>query len=1110
MLLRFVAGRAGSGKSTWVYDVVKRHMEAGPKPVYVVVPEQYTLQTEKELLAALGKKGFLQARVTSPTRLAEEVFAQVEQSRRTAVGESGLAMALRAAASRVAGELDAFRPVLAFQGFSQGMVRLIAELKRYDVAPDELLTASQAAKGALRAKTKDIATIYREYSSVLEARSFIDSADRFNGFIDAIARAEFLRGCAFYFDGFDTLSPQHCRMIGELLALAESVTVTLDYDGFESADTGLFRAAQWNISRLSAIAEGLGADIKWTHLRAGERQRAMPPDVAHLERALFAWPTDPKRAEGGVTLCQSSSPEEEVEAAGVWIVEHVRREGLRWREVAVQCGDLNAYGPIVSRAFARNGIPVFIDSRKAIIGHPAVRFLLSLIRVIERDYRTDDVLRLVKTGFAGVGAEVADRLEVWLTAFAPRGARMWARDWEKGQDTFDLVELNKSRKAIYELAQALVKRAGGKKAPGSSWAKALYGLLADHKLDERLDAQAASLKREGLLEEAAVTERVWNAVIDLIDQMDEIIGDEELDAAGFRAILQSGLEAVEEGILPTGVDQVQVGSIGRAKYSGLKYMLILGASDGSLSAVAPESGGILTGRDIDALAALGVEVGRGSALKESQQRFALYQAIAKGASGLYVSWPEQGDVKPDRIVERIRELLSLDPGDVLDASDLAARPSTAAAGFARLPLRLRLAAEGAEPGGDLLPAMHWYLSEPDYRSRLMGLMQGVAGEPLREYLPAAGLALGNATAMSASQLEAYWNCPFRHFVDYVLVPQPWRQHGVESADAGLFMHAAMERFSQRLQAIRFDLGNLDEGQVATMMMGETARLADEFQYGLLKGSARLSWTGGNLQRTCTVAAATFARQLLSGDFVPYGQEVRFGKGSFPPAAIQMPDGSHCYLQGRIDRMDVWRAGETDFLRVIDYKSGRATIDVHDAVNGLDMQTWLYLYALRQLWARVGGRPAVAAGAFIFPLIDPWVEEGDEEEQERRKALRMRGWCLNDTAVIAAMDRNAAGGKSELYGFNASRKSGVHDNKTVDKALELIAGNARESIASIRKGHVGTKPWRSGKETACGSCPYGALCRFDVCDPKRYRALLDNETIDQMLAEKGESGDEMDR
>ena len=125
-------------------------------------------------------------------------------------------------------------------------------------------------------------------------------------------------------------------------------------------------------------------------------------------------------------------------------------------------------------------------------------------------------------------------------------------------------------------------------------------------------------------------------------------------------------------------------------------------------------------------------------------------------------------------------------------------------------------------------------------------------------------------------------------------------------------------------------------------------------------------------------------------------------------------------------------------------------------------------------------------------------------------LRLKGWCLNQDAVIAAMDRNAAGGKSELYAFNASRKTGLHDEKTVERAMELIAGNARESVAHIRKGRIGARPWRSGRETACSSCPYGALCRFDVCDPKQYRALLDKQTIDGMLAEKGEGSDEMDR
>lgn len=1109
MLLRFVAGRAGAGKSTWIYRAVKRDMERSSLPVYIVVPEQFTLQTEKELIAELGGKGFMQARVVSPTRLAEEVFSTVEQDRRAAVGESGLAMALRAAASEIEGSLRAFGPVLGYAGFSTGMVRLISEMKRSDVAPADLLAAAGSARGALKAKAEDIAAIYGKYDEYLSARSYMDADDRLNAFIGLIPKAALLKGCSFYFDGFDYLTPQHCRLVGQLLAVASSVSLTLEYDGFESADADLFDAARGNVSRLSDIAGELGAEIKWTHVKTGERQRAMPPDTAHLERNLFG--TGQPGAygrRGDVAVCRAADIEEEVEAAAVWIVQKVRESNLRWREAAVLCGDLAAYASTVERVFGRHGIPCFIDSRKAVAGHPGVRFLLAFVRLAERDFRPEDALRLVKAGYLGLPERAADRLEMYLAEFMPRGARVWARDWAKGQDRYDLKRINACRKAVYDAAQALVKGAGARKASGSRWAQALYGVLAEMKLDELLDAQAEALKRAGLSEEAAVTERIWNCIADALDQLSEIMGAETLGLRELYAVLQSGFESMEAGILPTGVDQVQVGSIGRSKHGGLKHMLILGASEGSLSE-APQESGILSDRDIDAMAALGVGIGRSPELKASQRRFALYESMTKGSEGLYVSWPafgkEGGEMGPDRIVARAMALLGIGADGVLDAAALAALPSTACGSFGALPAVIRKSAEGTRPDAGRLAQLRWYLESPEYGARTRALLGAASDETEGEYLPAAGLASA-ASAVTASRLEAYGGCPFRHFVEYALRPAEWRANGVDGADAGRFLHAAMERLGARLAQCGYDVRSLGEEGLAELMRREAEKLIGEFEYGLLESSARFRWTGGNLKRICDAAAGSYYRQIASGSFVPAGQELTFGRGGMPAAPIA-PEGSRqpAWLQGRIDRLDVFNAPDADWLRVVDYKSGRAGVSLYDAVNGTEVQTWLYVCALRAVWEKYCGRPGRPAGAYIFPLADPWVDDGPDAAAKRIRELRLSGWCLDDGEVVRAMDNAWAGGGSEV--LNLSKRSGMLSEAVVGKVLGIVEENAGKSIAEIRRGRIAALPWRSGRETACARCPYGAACKFDARGEKKYRRLLGRGEIDRMLGAPGEEADD---
>lgn len=1103
MLLRFVAGRAGAGKSTWIYRSVKKDMERSSLPIYIVVPEQFTLQTEKELIAALGAKGLMQARVVSPTRLAGEVFSRVERDRRAVVDASGLAMALRAAANGVAEELRAFRPVLAYTGFSLGMVKLISDMKRSDITPLDLLAAASGARGALKAKAEDIAALYRRYDEYLSLRNYMDGDDRTNAFIAALGKAGFLKGCSFYFDGFDYLTPQHCRLVGQLLATAPSVTLTLEYDEAEGEDAGLFRAARENIARLGEIAAELGAEVKWTHVKTGERRRAMPPDTAYLERRLFSARQAEKTARraGDVVFCRAADIEEEAEAAAAWIVQKVREGNLRWREVAVQCGDLAACASAVGRVFARYGIPCFIDSRKSLAGHPGVRCLLSLVRLAERDFRPDDALRFVKTGYLDLPERALDRLEVYLSEFAPRGARMWSKDWVKGQDRYDMKELNACRMAVYDTAHTLLKNAGGRKAAGERWARAVFALLSEWKFEKLLETQGGELRRSGFAEEAAVTERVWNCIVDALDQLSEIMGAEALSLKELSGILQSGIEAMEAGILPTGVDQVQVGSIGRSKYGGLRHMLLIGAAEGSLSE-APPTPGILSERELDAMAALGASIGRSGELKASQRRFALYESMTKGADGLYVSWPASGDAKPDRIVERAMKLLGAGPSDVLDAAALIRKPSTAGGSVGRLAALVRGCAGGAAPPPDDLALLRWYSEHPAYAGRLRAMLESAAGGGNVETLPAAGL-LAGAASFTASRLEAYGDCPFRHFVEYVLRPAQWRERGVGGADAGRFLHAAMERLGVRMAALRYDAAGLGEAGVAELMRREAERLLGEFEYGLLESSARLRWTGGNLKRMCDAAAGAYFRQLAGGSFVPAGQEVAFGRGGLPAAPLSPDGGAPAFLQGRIDRLDVFRAADADWLRVVDYKSGRSGVDLYDAVNGVGVQTWLYLCALQAVWEKYAGRPCRPAGAYVFPLADPWVDEGPDADEQRVRQLRLKGWCLRDGEVIGAMDGAWSGGNSEILSLTS--RSGALDEGVVNKVLETVEANAARCVGEIRLGRVAAQPWREGRETACARCSWGAACRFDARAEKRYRRLLGREEIDRLLGAAGEEG-----
>ena len=72
-VLKFIFGRAGSGKTTEVLNRIKNEVENGNSNLVLLVPEQTSFDYEKALLHILGDGRFTSVPVLSFTRLVDEV-----------------------------------------------------------------------------------------------------------------------------------------------------------------------------------------------------------------------------------------------------------------------------------------------------------------------------------------------------------------------------------------------------------------------------------------------------------------------------------------------------------------------------------------------------------------------------------------------------------------------------------------------------------------------------------------------------------------------------------------------------------------------------------------------------------------------------------------------------------------------------------------------------------------------------------------------------------------------------------------------------------------------------------------------------------------------------
>ena len=134
MSLQFILGGAGSGKSTYLYHMISREAaDRKNKKFIVLVPDQFTLETQKTLVEQSGKKGILNIDVLSFHRLAYRVFEEIPALRKTVLEDMGKMMLLRKIFAEQKGKLKYFKKGCDKPGFLDECKSFLCELMQYAV-----------------------------------------------------------------------------------------------------------------------------------------------------------------------------------------------------------------------------------------------------------------------------------------------------------------------------------------------------------------------------------------------------------------------------------------------------------------------------------------------------------------------------------------------------------------------------------------------------------------------------------------------------------------------------------------------------------------------------------------------------------------------------------------------------------------------------------------------------------------------------------------------------------------------------------------------------------------------------------------------------------------
>ncbi len=1057
MSVRFVLGRAGVGKThhclTQITSQLDQNAGEGQR-LFLLVPEQASMQMERSLLERPGVDGFGRCEVLSFRRLAHRVLASCGSGLRT-VSPVGRLMILRRVVDQHADRLKLLRGRSRRRGLIDRLGRTLDELIQEEVAPESLTeTAERLAPEdeLLSTQLREVGLIYRGYLDRLGGE-LSDPGHHLGMARERLDAYPGLRGSRVWVDGFAGLTRQELHLLTSLAGLVEHMVISLllDPDGavvqsHEPVEPfHLFaRTERTYVSLNQALLEA-GVEVDEPLILSGPPKRfSRSLALARLERELFAVPSgrrtgkDDAEPGGAIRLVQAATPRVEVAAAVTEIQRLVRRpaDPLRYRDIAVIVRDLDLYHDLLSAALTAAGIPHFIDRRRPIAHHALVELVRSAIE-LARHMDAETVSEFVKTGLVGLGDDEAHLLENHLRANGVVGQSQWTQgDWvfrrrpsdsradePTRAEAAELRRLNAMRTELIAALEPLRQLADAPESPAAAeWAGGLFDVLERLEVPEQLSKWADRADRAGCLDEAAEHRQVWEHCVALLDELSGAFADEPMTLDELAEVVDTGLVSSTLGLAPPTLDQVLVGSIERSRHPAIRAAMILGFGEGVFPPHAREDP-IFSDRHRLELSKAGVELAATSRQQLLDERMLAYIALTRPSEVLWISWPaaeQDGRVRhPSPFVQAVRAVFPdlpvtevSDPASVRACWGIATADDLSAGVVADLRVRMRQATPAPDDDRRWNALYEWARCDEATGHRLRQAVGALSYANRAALAPEAVERLyGDALYTSVSQLETFAACPFQHFAQYALRLEERQEWALAEIDLGLLSHRILEAYVSSLIAARQRLDSGDPDALTSRIQDLSRRALDELADEAVVEDARNAYLIDRVNTDLLRAMAAHRLVAAAGQYRPVGVEVSFGMPTpeeprpgqtfLPALEIVTPAKRQVRLRGKIDRVDLAELGGRALASVVDYKrSAHASLELDRVYHGLDLQLLTYLLVIGEHGQALTGGPVEPAGSFYATLRGELRRlkgppEAPPDEAERYGGLRPRGMLRSE-------------------------------------------------------------------------------------------------------------------
>lgn len=1124
MSVRFLLGASGSGKSRQIYnEIIQASIKEPERNFYLIVPEQYTMEAQRELVTMHPAGGMMNIDAIGMNRLAYRVFDELGISTGQVLEDFGKSMLIKKILCEQQDTLQVYGSYYDKLGFVDEMKSMMSEIFQYNIKQDTIdeIMEQIPEDSVVAGKMQDIRHIYEEFEAFAGER-YIVAEQLVELLTRHVGQSKLVCGSSLYFDGFTGFTPVQLELVEKLMTCANDLTFSFTLDDRDQKyehikDYELFYLTKTTIKKLTEAAAAAGVEIEspvvlpgTINYRLGENR-----ELFFLERNLFRSPYQKwKQPLERIHLTATGDAQDEIVFVASTIRRLVREKGYRYKDIAIVAGDLEQASHIYERVMDEYEIPVFIDANACLKANPCAETIRSVLAVLADDFSYDSVFRFLKAGMTDLVFEDIELLENYALKRGVRGYSRWNRAVSENYEKTSPVNVEEIRQAFMKMFGDIRKVFADKKAVTKDYVEALYDFLLQIHMYEKLEARKNELYEENRINEGDAYGQIFEKTVRLFDKIAELLGDTKMSVKEFYEIVDTGLSDIEVGVVPPTVDRVLIGDITRSRLNHIKVLFFTSVNDGIVPK-APKKGRILSDRDRDILSDCGLELAPSDKQNSYIEQFYIYTILTKPSDHLYISYHKLSasleSMRPSYLLGRISSIFPSLQAEEYDAASC--MPDTVNRSLRRI---LRTEEDDSEDAESRI--LTRILTEKGFARELTAIYKGRTYRNVAEQLPPETIALlyGRYLHASVSKLELYARCGFAYFLKYGLRLKEREMYQVDVRNVGVILHSVMEGLFKQVRDTRNnDWENFPEDERMLMVTELVNRAAEESAGDFFEDNARNAYMLQMIERMAQTSAGMLQKHIRLGSMKPGMLEKTFdsAKDEVGSYLFELPNQIQMSINGKIDRVDVEEEDGTVYIKVIDYKSSTRKLSLEEVLNGEQLQLVTYSAIAYEIEKMIyPDKNIQIAGLLYYSFDDPVIEiesseidtdteqpEFSDQEKldaERMEKMKLQGFVNELPAVIQKMDHTC----NQSLPVKLDKNGDIKKSENVVSAdqirtiMELTRENIEELGSQIAEGKIAIEPYKNKSNTGCDYCEFKNICHFDVKNGGNQYRRPDNEKL----------------